>query len=388
MLREVPGVAVAATKRFIFLTLLGLSHASFSGVLPEQRLDLLYHSYEGGGVTIDGPSVLVRKNVSDKFSFYANHYVDMVTSASIDVLTMGSKYTEERTEQSFGADYLRDRTIMSLSYTNSTESDYIANTVGFSISQEFFGDLSTITMGYSQGDDTVKKRGSPDFEEDAKRKRYNVSFSQVMSKNWITSLTYETVLDEGFLRNPYRFVRELDTSSTSGFDFDREENYPSTRNSEALAIRGIYSLSQTASVRGEYRRFSDSWGIKANNIEFRFALQYRPEILLEARYRAYKQTKGADFYRDIFDFNSTAPEFYARDKELSAFSSNQFGLGLSYKFKSRYSFFNDSTLNLHWDTMNFDYPNFSDASSGMSLGNEPKYSLKAEVIRFFFSSYF
>ena len=34
-----------------------------AAVLPEDRADALYHRYEGGGVTVDGPSLLVRKKV-------------------------------------------------------------------------------------------------------------------------------------------------------------------------------------------------------------------------------------------------------------------------------------------------------------------------------------
>ena len=30
-----------------------------ASVLPEDRLDVLYHQYEGGGMKINGPSVLV-----------------------------------------------------------------------------------------------------------------------------------------------------------------------------------------------------------------------------------------------------------------------------------------------------------------------------------------
>jgi hypothetical protein len=59
----------------------------------------------------------------------------VVTSASIDVVTTASEYTEERKEYSLGVDYLSDRTILSLSYANSTKSDYIADTIGLSSSQ-------------------------------------------------------------------------------------------------------------------------------------------------------------------------------------------------------------------------------------------------------------
>ena len=40
---------------------------AFAGVLPEDRADVLYHRYQGGGVTIQGPSVLVRKKIGENF---------------------------------------------------------------------------------------------------------------------------------------------------------------------------------------------------------------------------------------------------------------------------------------------------------------------------------
>ncbi|GAG23651.1 unnamed protein product, partial [marine sediment metagenome] len=46
-----------------------------AGVLPEDRADTLYHYYNGDGVQIDGPSLLVRKKVKQNFSLYGNYYV-------------------------------------------------------------------------------------------------------------------------------------------------------------------------------------------------------------------------------------------------------------------------------------------------------------------------
>src|SRR5690606_31199047 len=100
-----------------------LASEAFAGVLPEERADVLFHSYDGGGVTIQGPSLLVRKQFADKFSASANYYVDRVTSASIDVVTTASPYTEERTQYSVGFDYLHDSWLLNLGFTSSEEND-------------------------------------------------------------------------------------------------------------------------------------------------------------------------------------------------------------------------------------------------------------------------
>ncbi len=140
-----------------FLMLLivgGVAHAS---VLPEDRADVLYHLYTGGGVDIDGPSVLVRKQVGKSTSFVGNYYLDMVSSASIDVVTTASPYSEERKQWSLGMDYLRGNTTVRAGYTSSVESDYDASTYNISISQDMFGGLTTLTMSYALGDDIVTK---------------------------------------------------------------------------------------------------------------------------------------------------------------------------------------------------------------------------------------
>ena len=72
-------------RGIVALLLLMLARSGVAGVLPEDRADVLLHSYDGGGVTIQGPSLLVRKQFAQKFSVSANYYVDKVSSASIDV---------------------------------------------------------------------------------------------------------------------------------------------------------------------------------------------------------------------------------------------------------------------------------------------------------------
>ena len=104
--------------RIVFSVLaLSVIGSATAGVLPEDRTDILYHLYDGGGVEIDGPSVLVRKQVGKSVSLVGNYYVDMISSASIDVITTASPYTEERTQWSLGMDYLRGNTTMSVGYT-------------------------------------------------------------------------------------------------------------------------------------------------------------------------------------------------------------------------------------------------------------------------------
>src|SRR5690348_8927389 len=126
------------------LGLMTLAGVSSGGVLPEDRADVLYFRYDGGGVTINGPSMLVRKSIGEHVSVAANYYIDMVSSASIDVQTSASPYDDERTQSMLSMDFLHGKSTYSIGYVNSDESDYKAETMFASVSHDMFGVLTTI----------------------------------------------------------------------------------------------------------------------------------------------------------------------------------------------------------------------------------------------------
>src|SRR5215510_16400686 len=118
------------------LGLAALAGVSSAGVLPEDRADILYFRYDGGGVTINGPSMLVRKSIGEHVSVAANYYIDMVSSASVDVETSASPYEDERTQSSLSADFLLGKSTYSIGYVKSDESDYVANTLFMGVSHD------------------------------------------------------------------------------------------------------------------------------------------------------------------------------------------------------------------------------------------------------------
>lgn len=367
--------------------LLGLcSFAGLAGaaVLPEERADLLYHEYDGGGAEISGPSLLLRKNLGDSVSVGLNHYVDNVTSASIDVLVSASKYTENREENGLNIDYLRQKTTMSLGYTVSDESDFEAKTLSLGISQDMFGDLTTISMSFALGDNVIGRNGDDVFEEEAKVRSYRFGVSQIMTKNLVMAITYETISDEGYLNNPYRQVRYLNSDGIT-YSFE-PELYPKTRTSTAIAVRANYFLPQRAAIHAGVRIFDDTWDIEATTYEVGYTMPYGDEWIFEATYRLHDQS-SAEFYSDLFPFEQ-ATTFRARDKELSTFTSSTIGLGASWEFGRSWSAIERGSINLNIDWINFDYDDFRDLTESGPAGTESPYSFDARVTRFFTSIWF
>lgn len=371
---------------FPVLLLLTALLESQAAVLPDERVDLLYHKYDGGGVKIDGPAFLVRKNVGSRVSVGYKYYVDNVTSASIDVEVNASEYTEEREENSVFMDYLNDKTTVSVSYTNSDESDFEADTYSLGVSQDMFGDLTTVSMSFTYGDNTIQQNGNDTFEETAEVRSYRLGISQIFTKNLVGALTWETITDEGYLNNPYRSVRYSDPGSPIGYSF-QQEVYPKTRSSNAIAVRANYFLQQRAAINMGYRYFKDSWDIEASTYELGYTLPYGESWIFEARFRYHDQDK-AEFYSDLFPFQD-AQNYLARDKELSTFTSTTVGVGASFEFGNSWGAIDRGTLNAEFDWIQFDYDDFRDLTDTSStVGNEPLYDFDATVTRLFVSIWF
>jgi Protein of unknown function (DUF3570)/Gram-negative porin len=374
------------TTIVLLLPALLAAAAARAAVLPDDRADVLYHRYDGGGVTIDGPSLLLRKKFAEKYSVSANFYMDMVSSASIDVMTTASPYTETRTQGSLAFDLLQGKTQYSVSYTLSDESDYTANTASLDVSQDIFGDLTTVSFGFSQGWDEVGKNGDPAFEESVDRRNYRFGLQQIVTPRLMAGLNYEVITDEGFLNNPYRSVRYLDDTSARGFSF-QPEVYPATRTSNAVALNARYYLPYRAAVHGEYRYYTDTWGIDANTVSIGYTHPWSKRWIFEAGYRWYDQS-AADFYSDLFP-RQDAQNFLARDKELSTFTSHMLSFGVTYELPTLgWDRIQRSTVNFLYDRIRYEYSDFRDIRTGGAPGTEELYGFDANVYRLFISGWF
>jgi hypothetical protein len=202
----------------------------------------------------------------------------------------------------------------------------------------------------------------------------------------MAGINYEVITDEGFLNNPYRSVRYVDDTSGRGYSYQPEQ-YPHTHTSNAVQLGARYYLPYRAALHGEYRFYTDTWGIGAHTASVGYTQPWGKQWLLEAGYRFYDQTH-ADFYSDLFPY-ANAQNFLARDKELSTFTSNTFSFGATWEMPPRgWSWLHKSTVNLFIDHVQYDYADFRDLRKSSAPGTEPLYGYDALVLRLFVSAWF
>jgi hypothetical protein len=361
--------------RALWLALAGLFAAPARGaLLPEDRADLLYHYYDGGGTQVSGPALLVRKGLGERVSAYASYFVDNVSCASIDVVTTASPFKEKRVEYGGGVDYLYRNTTIGLSVLRSDEPDYVANTFGATVAHEVFDGLTTFSIGYSVGRDDVGKAHT-DFSDHVNRYQYKLGVSQVVTKSLLMALNYEATLEDGYLQSPYRSARLLGLSVP--------EVYPRTRDGHAVAFGMIKGLSSNdgqlkASAHLRYRYFWDNWNIRAQTVELGYASRLDDRWRVEPYYRYYRQS-AASFYADNF---TTPMVFMARDRELSDFSDNAVGVKASYQLFSQRFKLSRVTLNVDYEFIRYSYNNFTDVRTGQL------YAYNANVFQLFLSGWF
>jgi Protein of unknown function (DUF3570) len=342
---------------------LGLGHATHAAPLPPDRAEAMYHRYSGGGLTSDGPAILVRKSLADKVSLTGQVYVDAVSNASVDVVTTASPYKERRDEFSLGLDYAVRDANLTLGVSSSKEPDYRADAFSFDVAQEAFGGMTTVNLGFTRGADKVGQK-SIGFFDQAKHWQYRVGVTQILTPQWLTSLNLEAISDSGYLGNPYRAARVFGAAVP--------ESLPRTRSSRALNLRAIGDLGQRDALRGSYRYFWDNWQVKAHTLEAGYSRYVGESFLLDGFLRHYKQDKAL-FYSDDAQSQQT---FVTRNRQLGSYDGNTLGGKVTYAWKKVPGQV-EIKFNGALEVLRYRYDDYTDLRTGRP------YSLSATVLQLY-----
>jgi hypothetical protein len=318
--------------------------------LPEDTAEAVYHLYEGGGLTAQGPALLVRKSLYDKVSLTGTYYVDMVSNASIDVVTTASKYKETRNEYSVGADYAYRDSLLSVSYSSSDEPDYKAQGLSIDAAQEVFGSMTTIKLGFTRGKDDVGRSGEGFFDY-AKHWRYRLGITQILTPRWVASLNFEAVSDEGFLGSPYRAAQV--------FGALVPERNPRTRSSRSIKAGAIGEIMPRTSLHADYRYFYDTWDIKAHTFEVGGSRYVGESFLIDAYLRYYKQSKALFYY----DNAPVETVYVSRNRQLSTFDDIAPGMRVTYQYKQVPGQY-EIKGHLNYEYQRYKFSDFTDIRTG------------------------
>jgi hypothetical protein len=176
---------------------------------------------------------------------------------------------------------------------------------------------------------------NPDFKELSSTGRNSYSlgfgFSQILSKDLQGSLALDFVQQQGLLSTPFHrvYFNDIADSFIDNFQLaDDIEHLPDSRFKIAIGGRLNWYINEFLTVRTFYRYYFDDWGINSNTASIEVPIKITAKFTLYPSYRFYNQT-AADYFNPYEGALSTN-KFYTSDYDLSKYSSNQFGFGVSY----------------------------------------------------------
>ncbi len=340
---------------------------------PEDSTETAYNFFEGGGITVQGPALIIRKAIKEKTAIEAGSRIDMVSSASIDVVTQASPYSEERQEHHIGVSHIFKDILVSSTYTLSDEPDYNSNNLALALSHDLFEGTLTLDLRFARSEDKVEKNSDPAFgEKEFDRKTYAVGLTRLLTSHALVQVNYELSADQGTLNNPYR------SALISGTGTPVPENYPRVRTGQAWLIRTGFALlgggigRLRGSIQLDYRYYKDSFGIRAHNTKIHYQHRFSGNWRFGLFYRYYAQT-AATFYGDRVSLTQI---FKARDKELSTFSDQIVGGSIRFEpDQKRWGMIVSPYFKAGYSLIFFNYDDFTDPRTG-SL-----YSWDANVVQ-------
>jgi hypothetical protein len=297
------------------------------------------------------PLVRAQADVTPSTNVSAGYVADVVSSASIDIVSQASykaasskegyRIHDVRHQVSVGLAHTMKRLVLSGGYTFSRENDYMSNVLSGG-GQWLLNDKdTTLAFGGNLALNDVGRAGDPNFSQSLTVVGGNLSLTQIFTPTLIGQATYELQVADGFQSSPYRFVPVADQMAV-------RERDPLERVRHAVVLGLNRHVGESAALQADYRFYLDTWGISSHTVEARLVLDLGPRTELRLRSRTYVQS-GASFYRPSYDQVET---YMAIDRELSPLWSETVGAKLDVKLGG------DIEVELKADGFYYHYDNF------------------------------
>lgn len=313
---------------------------------------------DNDATTVVSPLVRIAKDAWTGSTLGASFIADVVSSASVDVITNATKkMTDFRKEGTGSLSQKIGDTTLSGAYIYSTENDYRSHNLHIGAAQDLLQKNTTLSLGYTLSLNDVGRSGDPNFHRGLDVHTVDAAWTQNIDARTIFQLSGTFQYNSGYQASPYRFVR-IET----GDQFKVPETDPQKRNRVA-AVAGVNRhVGQDTALQGDYRFYIDDWGIRSHTVQLRYLVNAGP-LTVRLRGRFYFQN-GASFFQSHYQDVQT---FVTADRELSDFWAMLGGAKLSWKIPYAST---SLVLEAKADVFYFSYSNFAYLSSRLGANLE------------------
>ncbi len=217
----------------------------------------------------------------------------------------------------------------------STEHDYRSESANLGLSKDFNAHNTTLSAGLNYESDlsfpiggtpTPLTEMSGDWKgPDARRHELDavVGLTQVMTRRWLTMLSYSYASAHGYQNDPYKLVSVVDPANGQPLS-QLYESRPGSRRKQSIYLDNQVHLNRDIVELG-LRGYEDDWGVKSVTADLRYRYQIARGYYLEPHLRYYRQG-AANFFRYYLVEGETLPQYASADTRLAKFQARTYGL--------------------------------------------------------------
>lgn len=325
------------------------------------------------GYADDDSTYVARPHVAgrawvDEWTIGGSYSADVVSSASIDVVTRATRPIEEARHQ-LEADlsWLGERgVVMGGAYLFAIEPDFETHALslraGMDLDDERMWHGAVLLTGSTNRVGAVI---DPRFEERSYTGQLGLALARIFGASTLGRATLEGSVTSGFQASAYRTVRlgPWEAARYGGPDPDAglwvftgvtgiaRERHPELRVRARATIEAVHDLGDAFAVLGRVAGYVDDWGIGAADLSAELRWEPRPALLLRLGARVYLQG-SAWFWQARYDSPDGVGGYVTDDKELGPMRSYTIMLAAGIPV-------DEVRLELRADGTRYEYPSFS-----------------------------
>jgi hypothetical protein len=289
-------------------------------------------------VTVFTPSINGSiSNVTDGASLRGSYLVDVVSAASVDIVSTASRrWVETRQAGSIEGEYKPRDFGVAIGSSVSSEPDYFSYGLGVTMTHDFNEKNLTLIGGYGFGHDTIGRSGTPFsiFSRTVTRSSFNGGAIAVIDRATVASGAIDLVLESGDQSKPYRYIpmflpgdapnvpkgASIEYVTAHRLPERPLEQLPLSRHRVAFTGRLAHRFdSSTSTARVEERLYDDTWGLFGSTTDVRWIFDIGRRLAIWPHGRFHVQSPVSFWQRAYVSGPGPGwdlPEFRTGDREL------------------------------------------------------------------------
>lgn len=295
--------------------------------VDERRATASFRVYaDDDHLTVVSPSAGMQVPMGDDVSFDTNVAADVISGASVDVISEASPTAidETRLEVGAGATWRFHRLASArVRGIASHERDYDALRLNLGFNVELAQRNTVIDLDYMGGPDEVGSSVDPMFEKHRTSHRLMTTITQVVDRRTYLDLAVEGSYADGFHASAYRTVPVSDPLSSELMRVP--EVTPTVRKGVAALIRARRAIDAAArlAVHASYRYYVDDWSVDSHTGIVTAIARTSRRTVVGLSLRGYLQS-AADFYQPRYELvGGELPVLRTRERRLGRMRSVQ-----------------------------------------------------------------